>query len=64
MEEVSSGRPTSRFMVCQRMTLVLLQLKNLKPRGKQTERNAWAVTEEVILRVDDAPRRHGVTCQQ
>ena len=36
MEEVSSGRSTSCFMVCLRMTLVLLQLQNLKTRGKQT----------------------------
>ena len=34
-EEVSSGRSTSRFMVCLRI-LVLLQFQNLKPRGKQT----------------------------
>ena len=35
-EEASSGRSTSRFMVCLWMRLVLLQIQSLKPRGKQT----------------------------
>ena len=33
-------------------------------RKANMERNASAVAEEVVLRVDDALRRHGVTCQQ
>ena len=33
-------------------------------RKANLEKNAWAVAEEVVLRVDDAPRRHGDTCQQ
>ena len=33
-------------------------------RKANLKKNAWAVAEEVVLRVDDALRRHGVTCQQ
>ena len=60
MEEASSGRSTSHFMVCLWMRLVLLQIQSLKPRGKQTwKKNAWAVAEEVVRRVDDAPAPRG-----
>ena len=42
------------------MRLVLLQIQSLKPRGKQTwKKNAWAVAEEVVRRVDDAPAPRG-----
>ena len=60
MEEASSGRSTSRFMVsCLWMRLVLLQIQSLKPRGKQTWKKmlAWAVA--VVFRVDDAPAPRG-----
>ena len=55
MEEASSDRSTSRFMVCLCMRLVLLQIQSLKPRRKQTtwKNTTWAVAEEVVLRVDD-----------
>lgn len=59
MEEASSGRSTSHFMVCLWMRLVLLQIQSLKPRGKQTWKNAWAVAEVVVRCVDDAPAPRG-----
>ena len=58
MEDVSSGSSTSRFMVCLRIILVLFS--ELETQRKATmEKNAWAVAEEVVLRVDDAPAPRG-----
>ena len=43
-------------------SLTTSELEN--QRKANMERNASAVAEEVVLRVDDALLRHGVTCQQ
>ena len=60
MEEASSGRSTSRFMVCLWMRLVLIKNSELETQRKaNTEKNSWAVAEELVLRVDDARAPRG-----
>ena len=47
-------------MVCLWVRLVLITNSELETQRKEnTEKNAWAVAEELVLRVEDAPAPRG-----